>query len=325
MAGVAAQLHLAPMEAEERLQSARAKLLAARTRRPTPFVDRTLYTGWNALCISAYLAADRALVLPDALAFALRTLERVLQTAWDPSEGLLHVISYGEAPEVPARIAAVLEDYTFLGNAALDAWESTGERRWFTAAQQLADFLLLHFHDAAGGGFFDTAQRGPGRRTGALAARRKPIQDAPTPAGNASAATLLLRLHALTNHASYRDHAAETLQVFAGVAEHLGLYVASYGQALRRLLSSPVQVCVLGNKDNSERLARAASKAFRLNVAVVRLQEHQLANLPPVLASALPQGLGAGPDGVAVVCREGACMPPVHTPEQLMALLADLR
>ena len=41
--------------------SARAKLLAARALRPTPFIDRTLYTGWNAMAVTAYLEAARVL------------------------------------------------------------------------------------------------------------------------------------------------------------------------------------------------------------------------------------------------------------------------
>ena len=43
------------------VDSARRKLLAARTQRPTPFIDRTLYTGWNAMAVTAYLEAARVL------------------------------------------------------------------------------------------------------------------------------------------------------------------------------------------------------------------------------------------------------------------------
>ena len=37
------------------LAIARAKLSAARLQRPTPYIDKTIYTNWNALCVSAYL------------------------------------------------------------------------------------------------------------------------------------------------------------------------------------------------------------------------------------------------------------------------------
>ena len=42
------------------LKSAKEKMYAARLKRPTPYVDKTIYTGWCALCISAYLEAGKS-------------------------------------------------------------------------------------------------------------------------------------------------------------------------------------------------------------------------------------------------------------------------
>ncbi len=36
-------------------------MYAARLRRPIPYIDKTVYVNWNALCISAYLQAARVL------------------------------------------------------------------------------------------------------------------------------------------------------------------------------------------------------------------------------------------------------------------------
>ncbi len=63
--------------------SARAKLLAARAQRPTPFIDRTLYTSWNAMAVTAYLETARVLRMESAREFALLTLNRLLDEAWD--------------------------------------------------------------------------------------------------------------------------------------------------------------------------------------------------------------------------------------------------
>ena len=60
-----------------------AKLLAARALRPTPFIDRTLYTAWNAMAVTAYLEAARVLRIDAAANFALLTLDRLLKEAWD--------------------------------------------------------------------------------------------------------------------------------------------------------------------------------------------------------------------------------------------------
>src|SRR5258708_18760657 len=53
----AAELKMTPAEAEALLVSAKRKMYIERLKRPTPYVDKTVYVSWNALCISAYLRA----------------------------------------------------------------------------------------------------------------------------------------------------------------------------------------------------------------------------------------------------------------------------
>ena len=55
-------------DAQRELFSAKQKLLAARALRPTPYIDKTIYTSWNALAISAYLEAGRVLDMRRAAA-----------------------------------------------------------------------------------------------------------------------------------------------------------------------------------------------------------------------------------------------------------------
>jgi uncharacterized protein YyaL (SSP411 family) len=217
----------------------------------------------------------------------------------------------------------VLEDYGFVANAALDAWEATGEFKYSVVAKALADLLLARFWDGAGGGFFDT--EGDSDAIGALSARRKPLQDAPTPAGNAVAATLLLRLHALTGDAVYEARARVTLETFAGVVEHFGLYAASYALALRRAVTGPEHVCVIGDDALAEELAAAAMRGFAVNKTVVRLRSiksgmQAQGGLTPAFAETLPHvPVAAG--SVAVVCRGMRCLPPLGSVEALVAAL----
>ncbi len=117
--GVAKANKIALDEAKQRLESAKAKLYAARLKRPTPYVDKTVYVGWNGMCISAYLEAGRVLDLPEVRAFALKSLDRVLAEARDSKTGLGHVVAYGENAGDGAQVPGVLDDYVFLGHAAL--------------------------------------------------------------------------------------------------------------------------------------------------------------------------------------------------------------
>ena len=316
-----------PERAGRVLAEARRKLFAARMLRPTPYVDTTLYTGWNAMCVSAYLEAGRLLEMPEVCRFALRTLERVLGSAWKGDGGASHVVGYGHATGVEQAgvkeaIAGVLDDYAFLGMAALDAWEATGEGRYYRVAEGIAAQVMARFHDAMGGGFFDTEKLADGeRRLGALNARRKPLQDAPTPAGNPVAAALLLRLETLTGRQDYLVAAQETLETFAGVVEHFGLYAATYGLALQRIAQRPIQVCVIGEDEEARRMEAAALARFAVNKSVIRLRPSQLAELPPSLAETLPGLVEAHAGTVAIVCSGNTCQPPVKTAEELLELL----
>jgi len=310
-----------PSEAQRPvLEAAKRKLYAARLERRTPYVDKTIYTGWNAMCISAYLVAARGLDLAEAREFALKSLTRILDVAWDPSVGLAHVVAYGEGGTPRQQVAGVLEDYGFLGNACLDAWEATGEMRYYDAGRALGDMMIARFYDAASGGFFDTEQMETAEAPmGALSARRKPLQDAPVPAGNSVAATLLLRLEALSGEPKYQEKAEETLKTFAGIVEHFGLYAASYGLALARAVYPPVQVCVVGEDAAAVELERVALGSFAVNKSVVRLRLENSGSLPPSVPG-LPEVEGS----FAMVCRGSVCLPPVTDEVGLVAALGGI-
>ena len=311
-AGIDAEI--APMM----LQIVRAKLLDARLRRPTPFVDKTIYTGWNAMCISAYVRAGRVLQQPGAVAFARKSLDRVLGAAFMDG-AVKHVVAYSDPAAPHAEVAGVLDDYVCLAHACLDVWEATGDIDYFNAAQAIATTLLRKFYDGRGGGFFDTASDA-GETIGALSTRRKPVQDAPTPAGNPAAAALLLRLHTLTGDESYRDTAQETLETFGAIVEHLGLYAATFGLALGRLARPAVQVVIVGAGAQATQLEMVALARFAVNKTVIRITRAQLGSLPPVLAETLPH-LPESDGAVALVCSGMTCQPPIHDAAELAAAL----
>jgi uncharacterized protein len=318
--GVAKANKITLDEAKGRLESAKAKLYAARKKRRTPYVDKTVYVGWNGMCISAYLEAGRVLDMPEVRAFALKSLDRVLAEARESKTGLAHVVAYGEQGGVEAQVAGVLDDYVFLGHAALDAWEMTGEMKYYIAAESIMESALERFYDAAECGFFDTEKAAKDEvRLGALVTRRKPLQDSPTPAGNPVGAALLLRLEALNGREDYAVKALETLETFAGVVEHFGLYAASYGLALQRMVQRAVQVCVIGDDAAARRLEAVALARYAVNKSVIRLRRDQLGALPRALAETLPHLPGLKEEGsFAVVCSGKGCLPPVSTVDELI-------
>ena len=307
------------------LDAARRKLLAARAQRPAPFIDRTLYTGWNAMAVTAYLETARVLRMDSARDFALRTLNRLLDQAWDGASTLNHVIAYPGGSGPAERAPGTLDDYAFTAHACLDAWFGSGNMNFYRAAVKIADAMILRFYDSASGAFFDASAPQPGATPlGALAARRKPLQDSPTPAGNPTAAAILLRLEALSGRQDYRDIAEDTLACFAGIVEHFGLYAGSYGLALERLLSDPVQVIVVGSGPEAARLEAMAVARFAVNKTVMRVAPFRIVadGIPEALSEILSQVPSpAGAEVWAMVCRGRTCLPPVTTDEELLQAL----
>jgi uncharacterized protein YyaL (SSP411 family) len=315
-------------EAVARLSTARGKLLEARLLRPTPFIDRTMYTSWNGMAVTAYLEAARVLRLDSAREFALKTLDRLLVQAWDGASDLAHVIAYPDDPDDKRpheRVEGNLDDYAFTVHACVDAWLGTGKIAYYRSAMTLAAAMVERFFDRTAGAFVDTPlDRKDTAKLGALTARRKPLQDAPTPAGNPTAAAALLRLEALSGKQEFREIAEDTLGAFAGIVEHFGLYAGSYALALTRLLLDPVQVVIVGRGAEAGNLEALATARFAVNKTVIRLQARQLKaeTLPEVLAETLvhvphPEGASAW----ALVCRGRTCLPPISRPDELLEAL----
>jgi len=316
---IAKRLNLSPRPVESILKSAKEKMYAARRKRPTPYVDKTVYTGWNALCVAGYLAAAQVLGLGGAQHFALRSLDRILAEGWSAQNGLLHVLAYSDTQAEWRQIPGVLDDYAFTVVACLDAYEATADLSYFSFARKIADTMLERFFDPVSGGFFDTSNSGD-KSLGVLGTRRKPFQDSPTPAGNSVAAIALMRLHAYTNEPSYHDKAQQTIELLAGAAGQYGLFAATYGMAAVHLSQSHTQVVVLGEGELAEQLHQAAVAPFSANKAVLKLAFNKAVpqNLPPALAQTIPPlpAVHAG-KAVAVICSGFTCQPPISNADEL--------
>ena len=305
--------------------SSRSKLLAARAKRPTPFIDRTLYTGWNAMAVTAYLETARVLRMDSARDFALLTLNRLLEEAWDGDATLHHVTAYGGDGSATEKVPGTLDDYAFTVHACIDAWLASGKINFYQVGLKLAGAMIARFYDRTAGAFYDAAALQAGETPlGALSARRKPLQDSPTPAGNPTAASALLRLEALSGRTEFREIAEDTLGSFAGIVEHFGLYAGSYGLALERLLLDPVQVVVVGSGPEAARFEALAVARFAINKTVTRIAPFRL--VPGEIPEALEETLLHVPapseaEVWAMVCRGRTCLPPVTNAEALIEAL----
>jgi uncharacterized protein YyaL (SSP411 family) len=279
----------------------------ARAAKEAPYVDRTVYTSWNALAASAYLDASWSLD-DDALCDrALRCLDFLWSKLQSQGEGMSRYFD-GEPHQT-----GLLGDQVATAHALLDAYEATGDASHFDRALELAALLRERFWDDDAGGFFDTWR---GHETlGRLDMRQKPLNE------NASAAQLFVRLERFTHDRAYGETAEAALKHFAGQHQGMGHFAAAYARAVDTLLHPQADVKVVGSAaDETAREMHRAALTLRAPDRAVQLLDpsrdaERLASL------ALP----AEPAPAAYVCYGTACSAPVRSVAELEATVDEMR
>ncbi len=315
---IGGELKMADDQVALLLARAKGKLLEARRgRRPTPALDQTLYVGWNAMFVSAYLEAASVLDRASCRDFALKTLDRIVAEAWEESGGFLHRVG-------GPRLDGSLDDQVFPAAALLDAYQATLDRRYLDTAERAMRLAIERFGDPDRGGFFDRATDAP--PLGGLEVRRKPIQDAPTPGANSVAVMVLDRLHSLTGEDLYRAWAEKTLEAFIGLVPQYALFASTYALAALVHARHPLEVVITGSDGDprASELQRAAHAVYRAGKTVLRVAPERCAGgvLPPRLRETLADR--KAPGAQAYVCVETTCYPPVSGPDELAALVSEV-
>jgi uncharacterized protein len=155
----------------------RARLLEIRVERPQPLRDDKAIASWNGLALAAFAQAgrlDTARRLAEFLLGPLSTSDGRLHRTW--RDGV-------------AKGTGYLEDYADVAYGLMELHTATGEPRFLLEAYRLARVALALFFDDELGGFFQAPVDGE-----RLVARKKEVDDHPTPSGNAMFAYVLLRL-----------------------------------------------------------------------------------------------------------------------------------
>ncbi len=283
-------------------------MLERRARRPQPARDDKALAAWNGLAIAAFAEAGRLLNEPRYTEAAVRAATAIVDGLLAEDGSLKRSWKDGRAVG-----GGVLEDYAHLAEGLLALYETSFDERWFTIARGLADRILSHFEDPAGG-FFDTASDHE-----TLITRPKDPQDNAVPSGGAMAATVLLRLAAWTGEGRYREAAERAL---GAVAPFLARYPTGFAQwlvAASFAASDVVEVAIVGDP------AEAATRELLRPVwSTWRPAQVLAVGASGVTTSAVPllhdrAAIDSRP--TAYVCRGFACNLPVSDAAALTAQL----
>jgi uncharacterized protein YyaL (SSP411 family) len=311
-AALAAESKVPLQDVERRLRDGRERMRHARAARGEPLVDDTVNTEGSARLASAYLEAYKVLGGGPRLRTALDTLEFLQARLRRPHGGMGHALR-GDRTDADGS----LDDQLAPAVAFLDAFEITGAGRYLDVARALVGHVADRFR-APDGGFFQTA--------GDAVPRQKRFDDGEGIAGNALAALVLERLHALTQEASYRTRARETLASLPG-GPPLGLSLAGYAYTVDVSITGTPHVVVAGKASDSrtEVLLRGGLRAFRPGKIVERYDPDtsDLAAVPPPVAAVLRQQTAVA-EPRAYVCTGNVCSLPQSDGERLRALVEQL-
>jgi uncharacterized protein YyaL (SSP411 family) len=174
----------------------RARLLAVRAERPQPLRDDKAIASWNGLALAAFAQAGR-------LATSVRLAEFLLGPL-STSDGRLH----RTWRDGIAKGTGYLEDYADVAYGLMELHRASGEPRFLQEAYRIARVAVALFADDERGGFFQAPVDGE-----RLVARKKEVDDHPTPSGNAMLAYVLIRLARIWGDEELEQRGASVLRL----------------------------------------------------------------------------------------------------------------
>jgi uncharacterized protein len=276
------------------IDSARAKLLAARNVRIWPARDEKILTSWNALMIKGLAIAGRVLNRPDLTDAATAAVDFIRHKLWSGGR-LLATYKDGRA-----HLPAYLDDYAFLADALLELLQTRWRGGDLEFAIDLIEVLLAKFADAETGGFYFTASDHE-----QLIHRSKTFSDDSVPSGNGIAASVLCRMGYLLGELRYLDAAESTLKAASQM-------MLEYPQAHMSLLNSledflaPMQILIIrGAAADAQRWSRSLGTLYAPTRMIFAIPS-DTSDLPPALADK-PAGSGT----TAYLCTGTTCSAPM--------------
>lgn len=268
------------------------RLLTARSKRERPGLDDKSLTAWNAMMVSALVAAYRSFDNAQYLAQAKRTAQWILQSQGQDSGGLAHTFKEGKS-----TIDGFLDDYALSAKAFLDLYETTFDSAYLTQANQWVLYCFDHFYSDQSGLFYYTSNQSE-----TLVARSIESSDNVIPASNSIMAHQLHRLSYHLDRKAYRDTARVMVRAIEPQIER---YPEGYSNWLRLYLfelGPYYELALIGPKAHEKR--KTIDQQYLPNILIAGSE--QPSDLP-LLKNRYVEG-----KTLFYLCEEGACKLPTE-------------
>jgi uncharacterized protein YyaL (SSP411 family) len=273
---------------DPKLVQAKAALLQERSKRVPPGRDDKILAGWNGLTIRGLALAARVFGRDDWAQAARRAADFVLEKM-RTGDGALHR-SWQGAP----RLTGMLEDYGDVCAGLTGLFQTTFEKRYLDAAEQLADLAVEKFWDEK-----ERAYLAAPKGTADLLVPTWALHDNAFPSGASSLTEAQVALTALTGHERHLERASKYLE---RISEEMKDNPFGFGHLW---LAADAFV------DGAAGLALPHARAGELRATY----------LPTVALGALKDDAKAD---AFYLCRNFACLAPVTSVEDLKKQLGSL-
>lgn len=284
------------------LHKANKSLLGHRNYRIRPATDDKVLTSWNALMISGYINAYKAIGSEWYLNGAISTA-RFIEANMILEHGLLFRV-YRDGK---VSTEAFLDDYALLADAYIGLYEVTFDLHWLGLSQLLTVYVWNHFSDAENHLFFYTSDQAEN-----LIARKHEISDNVIPASNSVFAHVLLKLGILLEKADYAQMATEMLLKIRHEIVQQGAYYANWSMILGKMVYPSYEVAILG--ENALQVNLEMQKKYLPTVVFAGGISENL----PLLQNRLVEN-----KTVVYVCQNKTCNRPVFSAIDALELMKN--
>lgn len=289
---LAQQLGMSVNDLQIKIQSAKAKVFAARSQRIRPGLDNKILASWNGLMLKGLAEAYRTFNEQAYLDIALNNAAFISQNLINAEHRLTRIFKAGGSNQT----IAFLDDYANVIDGLIALYEVTFDIQWLNLAVRLTDNAIAYFYDEAEGMFFYTAADDE-----QLIARKTEIMDGVISSSNSVMARNLKKLSLLFGNTQYEAISAQLLR---NVMPHMAKYGSSYANWALLLLEEIkgiYEVAITGTE--AESLRREVEQTYIPNKIMLGGNQENL----PLLQNRVSQ------QSRIFVCKDKTCGLPAYT------------
>ena len=231
-------LKISEDEIVKSLERSRIKIKEHRKSRPPPGTDDKIIVSWNALMISSLAKVSYSLGKQEYFDAASKAVSFILDKM-SKSDGSLNRVYRGNV----SHIDAFAEDYSYLGNALIDMYETSFDSKYLEKAKEFADIIVDKFYNNRQ--FKQSLSKN-------IVIDSGNSMDNATPSYNFMCGLLLIRLHYYFDIKNYKQIVEESMTKFGTLvnqyphAHSTVLFVNKY------LSDGPLEIAIASEEIGNE-------------------------------------------------------------------------